>query len=83
MGLFRKGGGGERSAAPVAAQSSIPNYGFNEPADIKAPRAGGDIPRTTSYPAEMGGHAKFTGRARTTSYQQSAVYNRRTYDTVN
>lgn len=81
MGLFRKGGGGE-SAAPVQAVGSIPDYGMNQ-AHAFAPRPASDIERTTCYPAEMGGHAKFVSRARTTSYQQATTYNRRTYDTIN
>lgn len=81
MGLFRPGGGGSGEKLSVEAAASIPDYGFNQ----AAAKAGTvtDLVKTTGYPTDMGGRARFPGRERTSSYQQASVYNRRTYDTIN
>lgn len=82
MGLFRKGAAAQEAPASAPAASSIPDYGMNQNHAF-APRSAGDIEKTTCYPSQMGGFAKFTSHARTTSYQQATYYNRRTYDTIN
>lgn len=85
MGMFGRkrsdsGEGTVEAAAPQA--SAIPDYGFNQAAAFTPLNPNG-LERQSSYPPDMGGRAKFTGHARTTSYQQASVYNRRTYDTIN
>lgn len=82
MGLFRRGGGGSGEALVVQAEKQIPDYGYNQGSQ-NATGTVSDLQKTTSYPAEMGGRAKFTAKERTSSYQQASVYNRRTYDTIN
>jgi hypothetical protein len=82
MALFKKGrGGGSGEPLVVEAASTIPDYGFNQPAATAGVVS--DLQKTTCYPPDMGGRARFSGRERTSSYQQSSVYNRRTYDTIN
>ena len=87
MGLFRSRA--TEVPADVPAAAAIPDYGFNQ-GSVATPKSstGGsryaqEFEKVTSYPAEMGGRAKFSARERTTSYQQASVYNRRTYDTIN
>jgi hypothetical protein len=82
VGLFRRGGGGSGEALAVQADAKIPDYGYNQAPAPEVSRVS-DLPKTTSYPTDMGGRARFTARERTTSYQQASVYNRRTYDTIN
>ncbi|HWD09113.1 MAG TPA: hypothetical protein VHA57_08470 [Actinomycetota bacterium] len=82
MGLFRKGGGGSGEGLVVEAAAAIPDYGYNQ-GHQEAVGKSSELQKTTCYPAEMGGRAKFTAHERTTSYQQASVYNRRTYDTIN
>ena len=82
MGLFRRGGGGSGEPLSVEAAASIPDYGYNQ-GHVAPPSSVSDLLKTTCYPVEMGGRAKFVNRERTTSYQQASVYNRRTYDTIN
>lgn len=82
MGLFRRGGGGSGEALVVQPEKQIPDYGYNQ-GHGQGTGMVSDLQRTTSYPAEMGGRAKFTARERTSSYQQPSVYNRRTYDAIN
>jgi len=82
VGLFRRGGGGSGEALVVQSEATIPDYGYNQGQQTAAGTVS-DLQKTTCYPVEMGGRAKFTAKERTTSYQQASVYNRRTYDTIN
>ena len=89
MGMFGRKRSEANEAAPAQAAlgGSIPDYGFNQShaaaPSSSSPKGANGLDKITSYPGDMGGRAKFTGHARTTSYQQASVYNRRTYDTVN
>ncbi|MGH2717955.1 MAG: hypothetical protein ACRDJU_05190 [Actinomycetota bacterium] len=82
MGLFRRGGGGSGEALSVQAEAAIPDYGYNQGHQEGVGKTS-DLQKTTCYPPDMGGRAKFTARERTTSFQQASVYDRRTYDTIN
>lgn len=87
MGVFarKRSDANEGTPASAPGASAIPDYGFNQ-AHAATPKLVNGLERQSSYPSaggDMGGTAKFTGRARTTSYQQASCYNRRTYDTIN
>jgi len=68
--------------APPPAPSAIPDYGFNA-GYTRAPKTVSDIVRTTSYPGDMEGTARFVYRERTTSYRQPTYKDRRVFETIN